>query len=130
MARFFRIWAISCWLLAVGTLTSCQEGGDAGDLFGMWRLKGSDAQYISFSGSVTRLSYTQDAQYVYGNFQHVGDSLYMQLFSEKGLRRDTNMVEQTFGFKPFEDVRLRIETLNDDRLVLSKDGHTWNFYKY
>ena len=131
MVRYYKIWAVGCWLLAIGTLFSCQEGGDAGDLFGMWRLTGSDSQYISFSGSVTRLTDTTDkTEYVYGNFQHEDDSLFIQLYSEKGLQKDTIMVEDTFGFKPFNNIRLRIETLNDDRLVLSKDGRIWSFYKY
>ena len=131
MVRYYKIWAVGCWLLAVGTLFSCQEGGDAGDLFGMWRLTGSDTHYISFSGSVTRLTeLTETRVYAYGNFQHEGDSLFIQLFSEKGLKNDTIMVEDSFGFKPFNNIRLRIETLDDDHLVLSKDGRIWSFYKY
>lgn len=131
MARYYKTWAVGCWLLAIGTFFSCQEGGEAGDLFGMWRLTGSDTQYISFSGSVTRLTeVTETRAYVYGNFQHESDSLFIQLFSEKGLKNDTIMVEDSFGFKPFNNIRMRIETLNDDHLVLSKDGRIWSFYKY
>ena len=32
--------------------------------------------------------------------------------------------------RPFTNIRLKIEKLNDDDLVLSKDGRTWSFYKY
>jgi hypothetical protein len=32
--------------------------------------------------------------------------------------------------RPFTNIRLKIEKLNSDDLVLSKDGRTWNFYKY
>jgi hypothetical protein len=39
-------------------------------------------------------------------------------------------VEVTFGFKPFNNIRLRIEDLNSDHLVLSKDGRIWSFYPY
>ena len=128
MVKYYKTWAVGCWLLAIGTFFSCQEGGDAGDLFGMWRLTGSDTQYISFSGSVTRLTDTD--VYVHGNFQHEGDSLFIQLYSAEAIQKDTIMVEKTFGFKPFNNIRLRIETLNDDHLVLSKDGRIWSFYKY
>ena len=65
MAKFYKLLAISCWLLAA----SCQEGGDAGDLFGQWRMDGSDTHYISFSGSVTQLKNIGEGE-VYGNFQH------------------------------------------------------------
>ena len=129
MARYFRFWAISCWLLAIGTFFSCQEGGDAGDLFGMWRMTGSDTNYISFSGSITCFN-NPEKNFVFGNFQHESDSLFIQLYSKDGLKSDTTMIEESFGFRPFHDIRLRIETLNNDRLVLTQDAQKWSFYKY
>lgn len=110
-------------------LTSCQEGGEAGDLFGMWHMSDSDTGYLSFSGSVS-LFQTSVEKRVYGNFQHQGDSLFIQCYSAKELKSDTIMVEETFGFKPFNNIRVKIEALNEDILVLSKDGQKWNFYKY
>lgn len=129
MARYFKIWALGCLLTAMGTLSSCQEGKEAGDLLGQWRLTGSDTHYISFSGSVTRLHCTTEGE-VFGNFQHVGDSLFIQCHSIGGALSDTIMVEQSFGFKPFNNIRLKIEVLNDDRLRLSKGQQNWEFYKY
>ena len=105
-------------------LSSCQEGGEAGDLFGQWRMSGTDSKYISFSGSVTLLRNPQKSE-VYGKFQHIGDSL-----SIDGIPSDTDIVEKDFGFKPFNDIRLKIDKLSSDDLVLSKDGHIWSFYKY
>lgn len=110
-------------------LTSCQEGGEAGDLFGMWHMSDSDTGYLSFSGSVS-LFQTSVEKRVYGNFQHQGDSLFIQCYSAKELKSDTVMVEESFGFKPFNNIRVRIESLNGDVMVLSKDGQKWNFYKY
>ena len=110
-------------------LTSCQEGGEAGDLFGMWHMSDSDTGYLSFSGSVS-LFQTSVEKRVYGNFQHQGDSLFIQCFSAKELKSDTIMVEESFGFKPFNNIRVKIESLNGDVMVLSKDGQKWNFYKY
>ena len=110
-------------------LSSCQEGGEAGDLFGQWRLKGSDTQYICFSGSVTLLRSIDEGE-VFGNFQHEGDSLFIQCVSINASSTDTTFIENSFGFKPFDNIRLKINTLNDDNLVLSKDSQTWSFYKY
>lgn len=127
MANFYKhlLPLASCLLL----LTSCQEGGDAGDLWGQWRLDGSDARYISFSGSVTQLKHINVGE-IYGNFQHTGDSLFMQYYSKKGEPSDTIVVEQSFGFKPINDIRLKITTLDSDRLVLTGDGKEWSFRKY
>ena len=126
MVRFFKS---SVLLLCMLLLSSCQEGGEAGDLFGQWRLAGHDTQYISFSGSITLLRSTDETE-VFGNFQHVGDSLFIQCYSIEALPLDTVVVERTFGFSPFNNIRLRIENINSDRLVLSKDGRIWSFDKY
>lgn len=126
MVRFFKS---SVLLLCMLILSSCQEGGEAGDLFGQWRLAGHDTQYISFSGSITLIRSTDETE-VFGNFQHVGDSLFIQCYSIEALPLDTVVVEQTFSFSPFNNIRLRIENINSDRLVLSKDGRIWSFEKY
>ena len=125
MARFFR----PIILIALCLLMSCQEGGDAGDLFGQWRMKGTDDKYISFSGTLVLFRSLQEGQ-VYGLFEHVGDSLFIRAYSIYGSAPDTAIVEGTFGMKPFDDIRLRITTLSSDELILSKDGATWSFYQY
>ena len=127
MARFCKyiilLFALIC------PICSCQEGREAGDLLGQWRLKGSDTQYVSFSGSVALFRMTDDTE-IYANFQHDGDSLFIQCISINASAADTAIIENSFGFKPFNDIRLKINALNDDDLVLSKDGKTWSFYKY
>ena len=127
MARYFKhlFLIISSFIL----LFSCQEGSEAGDLLGQWRLTDSETKYISFSGSITWIKNLNDNE-VYGNFQHQGDSLFMQCFSKLGIAADTMLVEQTFGFGPFTDIRLKIDKLDDDNLVLSKNNQRWSFYKY
>lgn len=129
MARYFKIPAIGCLLLAVGMLTACQEGGEAGDLHGQWRLTGSDTKIIAFSGSVTAIREFSQGE-VYGNFQHVGDSLFIQCYSIEGLPSDTTIVEDTFGFKPFNNIRVKIAAIGSDELVLTKGERTWSFYKW
>ncbi len=129
MARFSKhLLLLTSYILL---LTSCQEGGEAGDLFGQWRMNGSDSEYLSFSGSIAVFrTNTKVGTQVFGNFQHVGDSLFIHCYSKKGLPSDTTLVEQLFGFKPFSDIRVRITTLDADRLVLTKEGQTWEFFKY
>lgn len=121
--------AISCWLLAVGMLVSCQEGGEAGDLFGQWQQEGYGTRYVSFSGSVVWLKSTTDGS-IFGNFQHRGDSLFLQFYSVEGLPADTTLVEDIFGFRSLNDIRLKIDCLDDDMLVLSQEGRDWRFRKY
>lgn len=125
MASFFKYFILCSLLL----LTSCQEGGEAGDLFGQWRRTGSDTQYLCFSGSVVLFNNLAAGQ-VFGNFQRTGDSLFIQCVSIDGIPADTANVENSYGFKPFADIRLQIVTLDADQLILSKDGQTWSFYKY
>lgn len=125
MARFYRLLAISCWLLAA----SCQEGGDAGDLWGQWRLEGTDDMYVSFSGSITQFR-KNSGEKVFAKFQHEGDSLFMQCSSIYGEKQDTTFIEEGFGMKPFTNIRLHIDILNSDHLTVSKDGQHWLFEKY
>ena len=94
-------------------------------------MNNTDNQYISFSGGIAWLQETPDKKVgVFGNFQRQGDSLFIQCYSREALKSDTIMVEESFGFKPFNNIRVKIEALNGDILVLSKEGQKWNFYKY
>lgn len=127
MARFYKhLFLLTSSLFL---LSSCQEGGEAGDLFGQWRMKGSDSKYICFSGSISVIREIHIGE-IYGQFQHVGDSLFIEFVSVEGIPSDTAIVENDFGFKPFNNTHLKIDRLDSDDLVLSKDGKTWSFYKY
>jgi hypothetical protein len=125
MARFFKILSLTAIIL----LTACDEGRDAGDLHGQWRMSGSDTKFIGFSGSVTMFRSLTEGE-VFGNFQHVGDSLFIQCYSIKELQTDTTIVEESYGFRPFNNIRLKIESIDDDNLLLSKGDRKWSFYKY
>ena len=133
MARFFK--HILFLISSVFLLTSCQEGGDAGDLLGQWRMTGTDNRYLSFAGSVALVRYVDNSTYqlsgeVYANFQHVGDSLFIQCYSITAAPTDTAVVENAYGFQPFNNIRLKVESLNGDELVLSSHGRFWSFQKY
>ena len=125
MARFYKL--IS--LFAIILLISCEEGREAGNLYGQWRMSGSDTKYISFSGSITSIKDLVEGE-VFGNFQHVGDSLFIQCYSKDNLLSDTIMIESSYGFKPFNNIRLKIESIDNDNLVISKGGKIWSFFKY
>ena len=116
-------------LLTSLLLTSCQEGGDAGDLLGQWRLTTKEDMYVSFSGSITQFR-KNNGQAVFAKFQHVGDSLFMQCSSIKQQKSDTTMIENEFGMKPFTNIRFKIDALDSDHLLLSKDDRHWTFEKY
>lgn len=126
MAKYYKILLTSAILLLT---FSCQEGGDAGDLLGQWRLSGSDTKYISFSGSIVWMKSLGENE-LYGNFQHEGDSLFIQCYSINGIPEDTMLVENSFGFKSFNNIRLKIETLSSERLLLRQNNQTWTFDKY
>ena len=131
MARFFKslfsLFTFHFSLLLF--LASCQEGREAGDLLGQWRMAGSDKQYISFSGSITWIRSLPKGE-VFGNFQHVGDSLFIQCYSIEGDIADTILVEDTYGFKPFNNIRVKVQSLTSDKLILTKGQQTWSFDKY
>ena len=127
MARFSKY-----LLLLVSSLflfASCQEGREAGDLLGQWQMSGNDNLYLAFSGSVAVCRNGGGAN-VYGNFQHTGDSLFIQCYSIYQEKADTILVEDHFGFKPFNNIRLKIEQLDGDHITLSKSGQMWTFRKW
>ena len=84
MAKFYKLLAIGCWLLAA----SCQEGRDAGDLLGQWKLMDKEDMYVSFSGTITQFR-KNNGQAVFAKFQHVGDSLFIQCSSIYQEKSDT-----------------------------------------
>ena len=127
MARFSKYFFLLTSSIIL--LTSCQEGGDAGDLLGQWRLEGHDDMYVSFSGTITQFR-KNNGQKVFAKFQHKGDSLFMQCSSINQIKADTTMLEDEYGMKPFTNIRLRIDAVDGDRLLLSKDGQHWAFEKY
>ena len=107
MARYFKFLAIGVlFTIHYSLFTSCQEGGDAGDLLGQWRLTEKTDMYVSFSGTITQFR-KNNGQAVFAKFQHVGDSLFMQCSSIYQEKSDTVMVEDEYGMKPFTNIRVQ-----------------------
>ena len=130
MAKYYKFFLYTLITFHLSLLmSSCQEGHDAGNLLGQWRLDNYDSKYVSFSGSVASIKDINTGA-VNGNFQHVGDSLFIQCYSEKEQKSDTITVEESFGFKPFNNIRVKIAALDNDQLVITKGSQTWSFHKY
>jgi hypothetical protein len=125
MGKFFRL----TFILAIASLVACQDGREAGDLWGQWRLKDSDTHYLSFAGSVALFRIIPERQ-VYANFQHVADSLFIQCCSVNADPADTIAIESKFGMKPFTNIRLKVQTIEDQTLVLTDGENHWAFRKY
>ena len=98
-------------------------------MLGQWRMTGSDSKYVSFSGSLVWFKSTSQGE-VFGKFQHVGDSLFIQCSSIYSSPADTALIEESFGLKPFDDIHLKIESLSSDKLVIRNAQQAWSFYKY
>ena len=141
MAKYFKY--IFLLTSSIFLLASCQEGRDAGDLFGQWQM--TDSKYVSFSNSIVVFrsviatphsqrenSNVRDGE-VYGTFEHVGDSLFIHCYSitdVTGTPEDIDLIENVFGLKPFGNIRFRIDALDDDQLLLSKDNQHWKLIKW
>ena len=132
MAKFYKFF-LPLYLFTF-LLLSCQEGRDAGDLFGQWQM--TDSKYVSFSNSIVVFrsvnSNVRDGE-VYGTFEHVGDSLFIHCYSitdVTGTPEDIDLIENVFGLKPFGNIRFRIDALDDDQLILSKDNQHWKLIKW
>ena len=132
MAKFYKFF-LPLYLFTF-LLLSCQEGRDAGDLFGQWQM--TDSKYVSFSNSIVVFrsvnSNVRDGE-VYGTFEHVGDSLFIHCYSitdVTGTPEDIDLIENVFGLKPFGNIRFRIDALDDDQLLLSKDNQHWKLIKW
>ncbi len=124
MARYFK----TLLLAAACVMASCQEGREAGDLLGQWRLDGSSTEYMCISGEIVQFR-SQVSGSSWAKFQHRGDSLFIQCYSY-GQRSDTVTVEERFGMKPYADIRMKIERLDGERLELSKGSQRWGFDLY
>ena len=131
MVKFYKTLALRLTFIVYCSLfiVSCQQGSEAGDLLGQWRLEGHDDMYVSFSGTIAQFR-KNNGQKVFANFQHQGDSLFMQCSSIYKQKTDTTLIENEYGMMPFTNIRLRIDALDNDRLLLSKSSQHWAFEKY
>ena len=57
-------------------------------------------------------------------------SVSLKELAEKAEKKDTTLLEESFGFKPFNNIRVKIAALDNDQLVITKGSQTWSFHKY
>ena len=145
MARYFKKAAVWMLCAAFFTLhsflfTSCQEGGNAHGGYGSYNsgyydyTSLFDEQYISFSGSIVQFhTVTPDNvmnSQIFGKFQHVGDSLFIQCYSINDSQHDIDVVENVFGFYPFNNIRVKIKFVGDNAIQLTDNSHEWILEKW
>lgn len=136
------------FLLATFTLmTSCQENGNIGDLYGQWQItsiqKGSEIQhpnqvYLAFQNDCifARIIET-DYHFTYqikGGFKHEGDNLNVSFFIDEeadGANIMHQYLSELFGFPlPHNDIHFEIRQLDAAKLILSNGTDIWQLRSY
>ncbi len=139
MAKFFKYYSIvSLFLFA-----ACQNEGDIGSLYGQWLLRNSyvngenklfDNIYFSFQGKVVWVKSVNADNHTYndvfGNFQHVGDSLLINFVQKSEQTTTTSLIEERCGFVDADNVRLIIKNLDSSELILSDGDNYWKYEKF
>ncbi len=139
MAKFYKYF---CFVLLF-LLTACQNEGDIGSLYGQWKLTNShvngenklfDNIYFSFQGKVVWVKSVNADNHTYndvfGNFQHVGDSLLINFVQKSELTTTASLIEERCGFADADNVRVLIRNLDSSELILLDGDNYWNFEKY
>lgn len=130
------------FLFAV-VVSSCQKADDNGDLGGFWKLlKIEDftsattidtkeyKRFWSIQLRVLATSSEDDNSYSYayggkGRFQHVGDSLYVQMITIS----PSSDLKKVGLYNP-KDERFEIVHLNRDKMILRSDSALLEFRKF
>lgn len=140
MARFYKLFIL---LVFTMLLPSCQNEGDIGDFYGQWSLKTStidknikeyDNLFLSFQGKVVWAKRVNYGSHTYGDvvgrFEHRGDSLIMSFVQQNEYTSPESLIEEEFGFKDCENVRLLIKSIDASSLVLACGEDLWCFKKF
>ena len=131
---------LGTWILSACT----HNDGDIGDLYGRWQLtemRVADSiatpndLFFSFQSSVIFVSVCNydlhEAIDYAGNFIHSGDSLCIGMVPRdsvgEGLR---SFMSTRWGMADYDDVRLRIEALDRQQLLLSRSEDYWQFQRF
>lgn len=130
-------------LFAVAVMSSCQKADDNGDLGGFWKLlkieELADGKIIdtkeykrfwSIQLDVLATTSEDDDSYSYGyggkgRFQHVGDSLYVQMVT---ISKKTDL--KKVGLYNPNDERFGVLLLNRDKMILRSKDVLLEFRKF
>ena len=118
-------------ILCATLLTSCQKADDNGDLGGWWKLlqieELEDGTIIDKSNEdcfwaiQLRLLVTNNGGK--GRFQHIGDSLFIQL-------QDIPLDSKAVGFYNPKNERFGVNTLTGKRMILQSEKVVLKFRKF
>lgn len=122
---------IICILLAVASFVSCQKADINGDLDGFWKLltieELADNNIIDkknedrfWSIQLKLLTTTENGK---GRFQHVGDSLFIQMIQYPGNHKEVGM------YNP-ENERFEVLQLDRKRMILRSKDVLLNFRRF
>lgn len=138
--------------LTVLVVPSCTNDGDIGDLYGQWQLRQYqrgdsvatfDEAFMSFQNSVVQMQVSNSDAHrsfsIWGNFQHVGDSLFLDFTVTAIVKGEmasppsiSDLLLQYFAL-PVDSTnssRLRILRLDDGKLHLERGGEVWQYRKF
>lgn len=118
------------FLLGIVTITSCQKEDNNGDLGGWWKL-----QQIELTENDSIISKREETRFwaiqlnlieigrQKGRFQHAGDSLYIQMITQKsGL--------ENYGLFNPTDERLKVLHLDRKNMILQSNKAVLKFKKF
>lgn len=127
------------------SLSSCQNDGDIGDLYGQWQLTDITTAdtlvsprdlYIAFQSQVFFAYITgTDAHYsgkLKGTWQQQNDSLYLSFYStEEQIETDTWYIQHHFCFdgNP-KDLRFGLRLSSSSMVLTNGKQSQWKFRKY
>ena len=117
--------------LAIALFASCQKEDKNGDLGGFWKLLQIEEHEkdtiivtrekdLFWSIQLNLLTTTNGGK---GRFQHVGDSLYIQMIYHPGNAREIGM------YNP-KDERFGVKSLSRSRMILQSKEVTLTFRKF
>lgn len=121
-------------LLGAILTSSCQKKDDNGNLGGFWKLlsieesdgtvKDTKEENIFWAIQLDLLQVrANESLRAYGRFQHIGDSLFVQMI-------DTPKILSEYGLKDPTDARFGVEHLDRKKMVLQSKYSRLTFRKF
>lgn len=138
---------IAFLIVSFTLMTSCQENGHIGNIYGQWQItsiqkgteiKHPDQVFLAFQNDCifARIIGT-DYHFTYqikGGFKHKGDHLYISFFIDNEVDGSDVLhqyLSESFGFPlPHNDISFEIRQLDASKLILSNGTDIWQLRSY
>lgn len=137
--RAHKYLAIAFSLCMVWSWTSCDpDGTDIGDLYGRWKIESiessagaidhSDTLFIAFQGRTYQLQ-AGWGHHDWGPYEMTEDSIFLFPMAS---RTDLSSIgiPQAFGAGFNHPIGFRIESLDNDDILLNRSDTLWHFSKF